>query len=86
MPVDVLIHDPVWIRAWKIIFNDTEPISPVCDPKAKYRTFDGSCNNLKNPVLGTPFQPQARFLKPDYEDGKLYNKEVKLVLRCSETL
>ncbi|KAJ8316161.1 hypothetical protein KUTeg_006175 [Tegillarca granosa] len=42
------------------------PTQPHCNPNARYRTFDGSCNNLRNPLLGTPVQPQSRFLPPEY--------------------
>ncbi|XP_074040199.1 peroxidase [Leptinotarsa decemlineata] len=34
----------------------------------KYRSYDGSCNNLKNPVLGTPNTPYNRLLPANYED------------------
>ena len=42
----------------------------ACDPNARYRTADGSCNNIKTPSLGMSFRPQARFLQPDYGNGK----------------
>jgi hypothetical protein len=35
-----------------------------------FRTADGSCNNIKTPSLGMSFRPQARFLQPDYGNGK----------------
>ncbi|XP_021946283.1 peroxidasin homolog [Folsomia candida] len=35
----------------------------------QYRTLDGTCNNLKNPYVGSSFQPFARFLPPEYDDG-----------------
>ncbi|CAG7822546.1 unnamed protein product, partial [Allacma fusca] len=35
----------------------------------KYRSVDGACNNLVNPQWGSAFQPFARFLPPDYDDG-----------------
>ncbi|RWS25826.1 hypothetical protein B4U80_08061, partial [Leptotrombidium deliense] len=48
-----------------------------------YRTFDGSCNNVKNALWGTAQTPFFRLLPPIYEDGlflpvgwledKLYN-------------
>lgn len=40
-----------------------------CQSTKKYRTLDGSCNNLKNPYIGSSFQPFARFLPPEYDDG-----------------
>ena len=33
----------------------------------KYRTFDGTCNNLCNITLGSAEQPLERLLPPDYE-------------------
>lgn len=39
-------------------------------PKSRYRSFDGSCNNLNNPGLGIPQTPYGRLLPPKYGDGK----------------
>ncbi|XP_046398870.1 peroxidase-like [Ischnura elegans] len=41
-----------------------------CNPKSKYRTIDGSCNNLANPRLGTPNNPYGRLVAYRYPDGK----------------
>ena len=35
----------------------------------KHRTYDGSCNNLDNPLQGASGSPFKRLLKPAYEDG-----------------
>ena len=40
-----------------------------CDPNEKYRSLDGTCNNLLNPLLGSIETPHKRLLKPEYEDG-----------------
>ncbi|KAJ8940330.1 hypothetical protein NQ318_014406 [Aromia moschata] len=40
----------------------------VC-PRSRYRSYDGSCNNLNNPVLGMPNTPYTRLLPPNYGDG-----------------
>jgi hypothetical protein len=40
-----------------------------CDPSYPYRSFDGSCNNLKNPWWGQAEMPYKRLLIPDYADG-----------------
>ncbi|XP_018575334.1 peroxidase [Anoplophora glabripennis] len=42
---------------------------PAACPQARYRSYDGSCNNLRNPVLGTPNTPYTRLLPPNYADG-----------------
>ncbi|CAC5390152.1 PXDN [Mytilus coruscus] len=41
---------------------------PVCNPNDRYRTADGSCNNLNNPLWGASITNQARFLSPTYGD------------------
>uniref|UniRef100_A0A182K431 Heme peroxidase 1 n=1 Tax=Anopheles christyi TaxID=43041 RepID=A0A182K431_9DIPT len=41
-----------------------------CDEgTAPYRTMDGSCNSLYNPLYGTPFRPYRRLLPARYGDG-----------------
>ncbi|XP_023931566.1 peroxidasin-like, partial [Lingula anatina] len=40
-----------------------------CDPYAKYRTINGSCNNLRNPGWGQSFKPMRRLLPANYGDG-----------------
>ncbi|TRY69075.1 hypothetical protein TCAL_13287 [Tigriopus californicus] len=41
-----------------------------CDSNARYRTFDGRCNNLANPDWGSAGEPLRRFLPNAYEDGR----------------
>ncbi|XP_023314614.1 peroxidase-like isoform X1 [Trichogramma pretiosum] len=41
----------------------------LCDPSAKYRSVDGSCNNLENPQWGSAFTAYDRILLPEYTDG-----------------
>ncbi|KAJ8666530.1 hypothetical protein QAD02_008192 [Eretmocerus hayati] len=37
-----------------------------CYPKSIYRSLDGSCNNLQNPVWGSAFTNYSRLLFPQY--------------------
>ncbi|XP_057365506.1 peroxidase-like [Daphnia carinata] len=46
------------------------PSAPVCDPTYKYRTFDGTCNNLKNQRFGQANTINQRLMGPaTYADG-----------------
>ncbi|XP_050506213.1 peroxidase-like [Diabrotica virgifera virgifera] len=42
---------------------------PASCPNTRYRSYDGSCNNLRNPILGTPNTPYTRLLPQNYGDG-----------------
>ena len=39
-----------------------------CDERQKYRTYDGSCNNLRVPAYGKSFTPLQRIFENDYDD------------------
>ena len=47
------------------------PFNPnlVCDPSNKYQSFDGTCNNLNNPLYGAANTPYKRVASPVYDDG-----------------
>ncbi|XP_064614046.1 chorion peroxidase-like [Liolophura sinensis] len=44
--------------------------NPVCNSDEKYRTIDGSCNNIRRPLIGAAFTPMARELAPVYENDR----------------
>ncbi|XP_068205476.1 chorion peroxidase-like [Palaemon carinicauda] len=41
----------------------------TCDPQSPYRTMDGVCNNLQDPMKGAAFRRFNRILLPDYYEG-----------------
>ena len=45
------------------------PAKIRCKPTSAYRSFEGTCNNLENPLLGSIETPHKRFLSPAYDDG-----------------
>lgn len=61
----------------QIDFSETSlasrcPGDPVCAGNAarlRFRTYDGSCNNLEHTSWGKSNTPYTRILPPDYEDG-----------------
>lgn len=40
-----------------------------CNAKYKYRSLEGTCNNLRHPKWGSKLQPFGRLLPADYVDG-----------------
>lgn len=40
-----------------------------CDPKSRFRSGDGQCNNLVNPHWGQAHTCMTRLMPPAYEDG-----------------
>jgi len=45
--------------------------APRCNPSLRYRSFDGTCNNLKEPNFGRTGTPYQRILLPEYAQGSL---------------
>jgi hypothetical protein len=45
------------------------PKIPVCNKKSKYRTIDGSCNNLDYPLWGKSLTQFTRLVPSAYADG-----------------
>jgi len=46
--------------------GDSCKSKPIVCENQKYRSFDGTCNNLKKPLLGSKNSPYSRFLAQDY--------------------
>ncbi|KAJ8973693.1 hypothetical protein NQ317_013398 [Molorchus minor] len=58
---------------------------PASCPQTKYRSIDGSCNNLRNPIIGIPLTPYTRLLPPQYADARSGNplpgaREISLLI------
>ena len=47
----------------------TDKLTLKCDSNEMYRSFDGTCNNLQRPGLGSIETPHKRLLSPEYDDG-----------------
>lgn len=45
-----------------------------CDSNSKYRSVNGSCNNLETPTWGTAKTPFFRMINANYNDGKACEK------------
>ena len=45
--------------------------APICVPGARFRTHDGTCNNLNNPNYGRTGTPFQRILLPNYGKGSI---------------
>jgi hypothetical protein len=52
----------------------------TCDPNSKYRTIDGTCNNLKYPLWGRSNRQHRRLLTPVYEDGRSYDIIIIIII------
>lgn len=57
-------------------FDDCGSGPSVCSREVKIRSYDGSCNNLRNPRWGSAKGLYGRVLPAQYHDGKcviIYN-------------
>ena len=45
------------------------PKGGPCNEKEKFRNYDGSCNNIENPLWGSSGSAFQRMLLPNYSDG-----------------
>lgn len=43
-----------------------------CDPNVKYRSINGSCNNLNVPTWGAAITPFIRMVDANFGDGNNY--------------
>ena len=59
-----------WEEAGSIITTNTQSISCRFPTLFLYRTIDGTCNNLRNPRLGSAGSALRRLVPAAYEDGK----------------
>lgn len=48
---------------------NTCAVAPAICTKSRYRSYDGSCNNLANPSLGIANSRYSRLLSAKYGDG-----------------
>ena len=57
------------------ILEETCPANPNCEDaiRSKFRTADGSCNNLQNPLWGRSGTQTQRVIAPNYADGSKQN-------------
>ena len=49
--------------------EDAEELMCFTPFNARFRSIDGTCNNLENPLLGAADTPLSRLIPPQYEDG-----------------
>ena len=53
------------------------PVDATCNQEDKFRSLDGSCNNLKNPMFGKVFTPVQRILPNAYKDHIMIPRKAK---------
>jgi len=58
----------------------------ACDPHAKFRTIDGTCNNLLHPWRGAAKTPLIRMSPQRYQDGKMLIHQMPLATKMEDQL
>lgn len=87
----MVVSDPVISQSFQRAMSPVCYEIPVCNPQDPYRTADGSCNNLFNPILGKAFTPQSRILPNAYDNCKSdcsqkFNSNLKNSLKKAHSL
>ena len=59
------------------LLKTTKPGNPVCNENDRFRTFDGSCNNLEVPKYGQALTPVQRILPNAYADNYIRPRRAK---------
>lgn len=67
-----------------VVPNNPYSKLPDCDARSKYRTIDGTCNNIRSPWHGAAKIPLVRMSNIKYEDGKLIitRQKVSVISVC----
>ncbi|XP_069139876.1 chorion peroxidase-like isoform X2 [Argopecten irradians] len=64
--------DEALLQTWRsqIASKCTPSPQPMsCSLLDRYRTANGTCNNIQNPLYGSSHMPHRRLLPPEYDDG-----------------
>ncbi|XP_075146789.1 chorion peroxidase [Haematobia irritans] len=72
IPVDDIITNNIDVEFRQTPLEEhCQPPRPCLNPRSRYRSFDGSCNNIlpHRSHWGAAGQPMERLLPPAYEDG-----------------
>lgn len=70
------LHTDVFAKTNEDFMRRCAP-AVVCNSNAKYRTFDGSCNNIETPTWGATNTPFLRLHDAEYSDGNSYKNNIE---------